>query len=183
MKQIIVVSIALTALSLAAGAQAQEIKKGDKLQTLANLHPDMAKRLLYTTNYQLQGLIPVCADVTVTDISKKEMEFDYKGIAFRIEYEKNTKGAGVSFQDAVKAYFGPACDQAKMKGLNAADKEGVKTGKPRVGMTKNGILLALGRPPFHANPLLDGNYWLYWENRFAKMGSEFDDKGVVTGIR
>ena len=30
-----------------------EIKKGDKLQTLANLHPDMQRHALYTLNYQL----------------------------------------------------------------------------------------------------------------------------------
>jgi hypothetical protein len=182
MKKVLLLPVLLAALA-ASPLYAQEIKKGDKLQTLSNLHPDMAKRLLYATNYQQAGLIPVCTDVTVTKINKGEMEFDFQGVVYSFEYDKHQKGAGVSFPDVVKAYFGPACDKAKMNALSAADKEGIRSGQPKVGMTKAGILFAMGRPPFHANPNLDATYWLYWKNKFGKTGLEFDDKGKLTGIR
>jgi hypothetical protein len=183
MKKTAFISLLIACLSAAPALHAQDIKKGDKLQTLSNLHPDMAKRLLYATNYQQAGLIPVCTDVTVTKINKGEMVFDYQGVAYTFEYDKHQKGAGVSFQDVVKAYFGPACDKAKMNALGAADKDGIRAGQPKIGMTKAGIVFAMGRPPFHANPNLDANYWLYWRNKFGKTGLEFDEKGKLTGIR
>lgn len=176
---IAVLAGALTA-SFAAHA---EIKAGDKLQTLSNLHPDMAKRLLYTTNYQQPGLLPVCSDVTVKKISGKAMDFEYQGVTYSVQYEKHTKNAGVSFQDALSHYFGAACDKAKLGKLSKADKDGVAAGRPSIGMTKDGVLFAMGRPPVHATPNLEANYWLYWQNRFGKIGVQFDDKGKVSDIR
>lgn len=183
MKKAAVIPLMLACLAAAPALHAQDIKKGDKVQTLSNLHPDMAKRLLYSTNYQQAGLIPVCTDVTVTKINKSEMVFDYQGVTYTFAYDKHTKGAGVSFQDVVKTYFGPACEKSKIDALSAPDKEGIRSGQPKIGMTKAGIVFAMGRPPFHANPNLDANYWLYWKNKFGKTGLEFDDKGKLTGIR
>jgi len=182
MNKMLLVPVMLAAVA-ATPVYAQDIKAGDKLQTLSNLHPDMAKRLIYTANYQQDGLIPVCSDVTVKDISGKKMSFEYQGAEYRVDYEKHTKNAGVSFQDAVKTMFGPSCDKAKMNSLGAADKDGIKSGQPKLGMTKTGILFAMGRPPQHATPSLDSSYWLYWKNRFAKTGIQFDDKGKVTEIK
>ncbi|MFT3930311.1 MAG: hypothetical protein QM709_08455 [Spongiibacteraceae bacterium] len=182
MKTSILASALLASVCLSPVVHA-DFKEGDKLQTLTNLHPDVARRQLYTMNYQQPGLIPVCSDVTVKKISGKEMVFDYQGVEYSYEYEKYTKGAGVSFQAALETAFGPACDKAKIGKLSQADQEGIRSGKPRVGMTKDGIYFALGRPPQHANPSLDVSSWLYWENRFGKMGIDFDDKGKVVGIR
>ena len=182
MTQKIASVILLAALVVSPSAFA-EIKKGDKLQTLSNLHPDMAHRLIYTINYQLPGLIPVCSEVVVKSIGKDKMEFEYSGLEYTMEYEKYTKGAGVAFQDALANYFGPACDQAKLKAASKLDKDGIASGQPSVGMTKDGILLALGRPPVHATANLQANYWLYWRNRYGKMALTFDEKGKVTDIK
>ena len=57
----------------AASAGAGDIKEGDKLQTLSDLHPD--KQEIHAINYQLPGRIPVCADITVKKVSKKAMVF------------------------------------------------------------------------------------------------------------
>lgn len=182
MKTSILASALLISASLCSVVHA-DFKEGDKLQTLTNLHPDMARRQLYTMNYQQPGLIPVCSDVTVKKISGKEMAFDYQGVEYTYEYEKHTKGAGVSFQAALETAFGPACDKAKISKLSQLDQEGIRSGRPRIGMTKDGVYFAMGRPPQHANPSLDVSSWMYWENRFGKTGVDFDDKGKVSGIR
>ena len=161
-----------------------EIKKGDKLQAIANLHPDMQRRVLYTLNYQLPGLIPVCSEVTFIKASKKAAVFEYNGQEYEIAYEGFTKGAGVSFQQAVETlYFGSACDKAKMQKLSKIDHEGIKSGQPKVGMSRDGVLFALGRPPFHANPDLASNSWRYWRNRFSQMVITFGDNGKVASIQ
>lgn len=159
-----------------------KIKAGDKLQALSNLHPDMNKHLLYTLNYQLPGLIPVCTEITVTKISRKAMAFTWQGMEYQLAYDGFTKDAGVTFEDAALTYFGPACDKAKMQKLGKADQEGIRSGKPIVGMTREGVLFAMGRPPVHANPDLKAAQYRYWKNRFATEIIEFDDKGNVSNI-
>lgn len=83
----------------------------------------------------------------------------------------------------MQSFFGPKCDEAKLKSLSRLDKDGIKAGAPRVGMSKDGVLFAMGRPPEHATPSLESTYWLYWRNRFGKIGVEFDNKGKVTQIK
>ena len=160
-----------------------DFKKGDKLQAIANLHPDMQRHVLYTLNYQLPGLIPVCSEVTIVKASKKSAVFEYNGQEFEIGYEGFTKGAGIGFQQAVESiYFGKACDKAKMQKLGKVDQEGIKSGQPKVGMTRDGVLFAMGRPPFHANPDLTSTSWRYWRNRFSQMVVNFGDDGKVVSI-
>ncbi len=160
------------------------LKVGDKMVALANLHPDMQRHLLYTLNYQLPGLIPVCAEVTVTEIHAKKLAFNYNGQVYELEYDSFTKNANISFQDAVKGiFFGASCDKAKMESLGKIDHDGIRTGTPHVGMTREGILFAMGRPPFHANPDLTSDTWMYWRNRFGKLAVEFGPDGKVSAIR
>ncbi len=161
-----------------------DIKKGDKLQTIANLHPDMQRRVLFTLNYQLASLIPVCSDVTITKVAKKKLEFEYSGQLFEIGYEGYTEGAGVSFQKAVEGiYFGKSCDKAKLQSLSKIDQEGIRAGEPKVGMSREGVLFAMGRPPFHANPNLDSPTWHYWRNRYSQKAVNFDENGKVSSIK
>jgi hypothetical protein len=167
---------------IAAGAAtAADIKEGDKLQTLSNLHYE--KNEINAINYQLDGRIPACADVTVKKVGKGSLVFDYSGAQYEFVLDKHTKGAGISLQQAAQAYFGPKCDEAKLKSLGKVDQEGIASGKPRIGMTREGVLFAMGRPPFHANPNLDVSEWMYWRNRFGRTAVQFDDKGKVTTIR
>jgi hypothetical protein len=174
--------LAVTAVICSTAVSAAEIKKGDKLQTLINLHPDMNKRKLYTMNYQLGAIIPVCTDVTVKSVSGKKLSFDFQGVDYTLEYDKHTSGAGVSFQEAAQQFFGPACDKAKMNSLSQVDKDGIQSGTARIGMSKDGVLFAMGRPPKHATPSLDNTTWMYWQNRYGKQAIEFDSKGKVTKI-
>lgn len=179
----LLLALTIAAVSPLAGADDAPIKKGDKLQTLSNLHPDMGKRVLYTMNYQLPGLIPVCSEVTVKKIGRSSMTFTYEGMDFQFEYDGHTEKAGVPFAKVLNAFFGPACDKAKIDSLSTLDREGISTGKPVLGMSRDGVLFAMGRPPFHANPSLETREWMYWKNRFGRTAVEFDGEGKVSNIR
>ena len=173
--------ILLSASSLYAAEQ--EIKAGDTLQTLVNLHPDMQNYRLYSINYQQPGLIPMCSVVTVKKIKTKVMVFEYKGAEFEYLYSGHTKKAGLSLQQHLAKFFGKKCDSAAVKKLSKADREGIKSGQPAVGMSKKGIIFAMGNPPAHANLDLDSKTWMYWINKFKRKAIEFDDKGIVTNVR
>ena len=178
-------TVLLVAASCCAAAPSfADFAKGDKLVTIANLHPDMQRHVLFTMNYQLPGLIPVCSEVTVIKANKKGAVFEHNGQEFELAYDGYTKGAGVSFQQAVETlYFGKSCDKARIQKLGKIDQDGIKSGLPKVGMTRDGVLIAMGRPPFHANPDLSANSWRYWRNRYGQMVVNFGDDGKVASIQ
>lgn len=168
-------------LLVASTASAANIKAGDKLQTLSVLHPDGQE--IHSINYQLPGPIPVCSDVTVKKVSKESMKFEYFGREYNFVLDRYTKKVDITLQKAAQTYFGPKCDEAKIKSLSKIDQDGITSGRPQVGMTREGVLFAMGRPPFHVNPNLDVPEWVYWRNRFVRTAVQFDDKGVVINIR
>lgn len=66
--------------------------------------------------------------------------------------------------------------------LSDADRKGVKDGLASVGMTKDGVMMALGYPATHKTPSPDSNRWIYWTNRFGTIAISFDGNGIVTEI-
>ena len=171
-------------LSFCTFARGEVLQVGEQLQTLSNLHPDAANHVLYTLNYQQDGMIPVCSDIKVTSIKKKTMKFLYGGIVYTFKYDGHTNEAGISFKEALENFFGRACDSEKIASLNEIDQEGIALGKPLIGMSKSAVLFAMGRPPHHVNPhLSESYYWIYWRNRYGKRAIEFGVDGTVVLVK
>ena len=70
-----------------------------------------------------------------------------------------------------------------LNGLSQIDLQGIQEGKAHIGMTKEGIRIALGYPARHRTPSLEENTWIYWLNRFRTTAVDFDDTGKVITIR
>ena len=148
--------------------------------TLTNLHPDEAQSRLYAVNYQQIGLIPVCSKVTLLELSTKRLRFRVEATGRTYDYF-NHGAAAEPFQDHLTRYFGYECPAA-VASLVEPDKRGVLLGKAMPGMSKQGVVLAMGYPPLHVNPSLDSNRWIYWTARFAKEAVVFDDTGHVLAV-
>ena len=56
---------------------------------------------------------------------------------------------------------------------------GVRDGRVYTGMTKRGVVFALGYPPSHATPSTDANQWRYWRNRWRTFIVHFEDGRVA----
>jgi outer membrane protein assembly factor BamE (lipoprotein component of BamABCDE complex) len=69
-----------------------------------------------------------------------------------------------------------------MDKFSELDRKGIAEGKAYVGMTKPGVMTALGYPATHRTPSPDANTWVYWRNRFGTMTVQFDDRGIVTSV-
>lgn len=69
-----------------------------------------------------------------------------------------------------------------LEGLSRLDRQGIKEGRPYVGMSKEGIRIALGYPAAHKTPSLNSYRWTYWTNRFKSIMIEFDNSGRVINI-
>ena len=71
---------------------------------------------------------------------------------------------------------------ASLDRFSEQDRKGIKAGKVYTGMSKEGVLTALGYPAKHRTPSLESNTWVYWRNRFMTMGVVFDGNGRVISI-
>jgi len=69
-----------------------------------------------------------------------------------------------------------------LKRFGKLDRQGIKEGKALAGMSKDGVLAALGIPPTHKTPSLEGNSWTYWKDRFRTQVIEFAN-GKVSSVR
>jgi hypothetical protein len=149
--------------------------------TLTDLHPDERSRRLYATNYQQVGLIPVCSRVTLLERNAKRLLFRNEANGMSYEYF-NHNAAAEPFADHLTHYFGTECPKQALDALSEIDRQGVALGKPLVGMSKPGVVFAMGYPPRHVNPSLDSNRWIYWLGRFDQEVVVFDDGGHVLEI-
>lgn len=179
---IIASAIALTACAsapkLLTGNGEQTLISADKVYTQTNLHPDEQRNRLYSINYQQDGFIPRCTEVDLIDVSKKKLTFEADGESYQYLFHK----ASGSFEENIQKYFQTSCKKSKLSKLNTIDKKGLKTGKVFKGMTKAGVILAIGYPPVHKTPTTDAKRWKYWTNRFNTFDVIFDKSGKVKKI-
>ncbi len=180
--------LALAALSLSGCASTslidtsgQDLMKSSNVVLKTNLHPDPRRNKLYTVNYQLSGLIPMCTPVELVELGGKRLVFKDKTTSKEYSLDRHRSTADLSVY--LKDYFGTSCDSEKVKGMSEVDQKGIKQGKILMGMTKDAVVLAAGYPPQHRTPSLDGNEWIYWINRFKTIRVIFNEQGMVSEIR
>jgi len=144
--------------------------------TLVNLHPDDARSKLYSVNFQQDGLIPLCTQVDIVNVSTKRLTFkiDSSGREYILDKHKSSP----DFAKYLSNYFGTECNTEKVEKLSALDQQGIKEGVVKKGMTKEGVKYAIGFPPEHRTPNLNSDHWLYWKNRFNTFKVEFNGNTV-----
>lgn len=178
----------LLAIVLASGCASFQIvnKQGENLvaaegvYTLVNLHPDENRGRLYATNYQQAGLIPFCSRVFISEADDEVIKFENLDTKREYHYYYH-KSAVVDFDKHLLKVFGKECDKNKVTKMSDIDQTGIEEGIAKVGMTKDGVILAMGYPPMHRTPSLESNRWLYWKNRFGRLRVEFED-GLVSKV-
>ncbi len=149
---------------------------GNERYTMVNLHPDGGK--LSTVNYQRGSLIPLCTRVRIDDQSGKAMRFTTLDDGHEYVYVHH--GSNRDFGENLAKVFGTTCVRDRASGLSALDRQGIREGKALIGMSKDGVILAIGYPPEHKTPSLDGDAWRYWTSRFGQMVVNFQNGHVVS---
>ena len=149
--------------------------------TLVNLHPDEEQARLYAVNFQREGLIPLCSAVELLDLDSDRLLFRNTATGKTYQYV-NHQAAAEPFPAHLARYFGTNCERDSIDAMPEIDRQGVAQGVALVGMSKRGVVLAMGYPPRHVNPSLDSNRWSYWRHRFNRVAIVFDQSGHVTSI-
>ena len=152
------------------------------IYTLTNLHPHERRSALYTMNYQMDGLIPICTEVKTLESSYGYLEFEAVQSGRVYTYQEHGN-PGEDFIHHVKKYFGTECDKEKIEHLSDIDRKGILEGKPLIGMSRQGVIYALGYPPVRKTPYLETNRWWYWKSRVNRFYIEFNLNGTVSKIR
>jgi hypothetical protein len=150
--------------------------------TLVTLHPDEARARLYSVNYQQGGLIPPCTPVTLHEITPTGMQFTVNATGRTYTYLfHDTMGHTPSVH--LGLYFGATCKPPESAGLSKIDLDGIAQGRPIEGMSKMGVVYAMGYPPPHVTPSLEANAWVYWKSRFDRVRIIFSSDNVVAAIQ
>lgn len=165
---------------------------GDVLYTRYNIHvQDQTRRNgehLYRAsyaNYTDPGsghiIIPADSKIKITKVTRKEFRFlvPAKGIEVRFEYQEPRMGMSVN------AYLQKITSPTpvSLEGFSKVDRRGIAQGKALVGMSRKGVMTALGYPATHRTPSLDASTYIYWTNRFGTIAVEFDKDGKVKKVK
>ena len=108
--------------------------------------------------------------IIVDDETNKEIVFEY-----------NKDRMHMSINECLEKITLPV--KVDLRSLSELDRKGIKEGVAKLGMSKKGIMMALGYPAAHKTPSLEDNRWIYWKDRIRTLIITFSDKGVVSHIR
>ena len=135
----------------------------------------------YTNPGEGHVILPPGTELTITDKSRKSFTFTYDAGQKKVKYEFHQSRMGMSldeYLDKITAKQPPSLDE-----LSKLDRQGVAEGRALVGMSREGVMTALGYPATHRTPSLEASTWIFWKNRFSTLAVEFDDAGKVKDVR
>lgn len=160
-----------------------------------NIHyygrPDRHGQMVYKASYANyvdvktgHEILPVNSEV---EISVSRKRFKRQGLQIGdakssrqifLEYnESNMRTSMLDYIDLITS-----TKKTSLENLSSKDQKGIKKGKAYLGMSKDGIRIALGYPAKHRTPSLESHDWVYWIDRWRTMLVRFNDQGIVTEI-
>ncbi len=158
------------------------IEAGAPVYTLTNLHPDYPRPLLWSKNFIRGGLIPVCTQVTVVRSHRTAIWFLIPGSKVEYRYQNVNSANPRPFRDHLGMVFGPRCPQEEIAKLGEIDRRHIEAGTIGNGMTKAGVIFAIGYPPEFRTPDLGVDTWTYWRSRVRSFDVVFGKDGrVISG--
>lgn len=158
-------------------------EEGKKLYISQNFWYEKPEKV-YAMNYKRGNILPAGTEVASIQYTSEEIRFFVPSLAlnFRIIYRSKFQG-GMAVGKFVERLFTTQNLDELTKDFTAKEKDFVKDGMLRTGISKKAVLVGYGYPPAHQTPSLDSTRWLYWVNRFAKQELVFDSKGMLISYR
>jgi len=163
------------------------VNPGAKYYLACNLHADPSNNKLYSVNYQIPGnLLKWGTPVQILDISDREIIFRDLDNNLKYHYYIHKRTLRVT---TIKKHFNRIFTKnikalkAKVARLSSVDKKGIEEGKVLLGMSKQGVIIAIGYPPEFVTPNpMKSNKWHYWYNRWTQFYVLFGKNGKVVDI-
>lgn len=102
------------------------------------------------------------------------------GLAILFEFSSPNMG-GMSPREYFNMITSPT--PVSYPNLSEVDQEGASAGRAMLGMSKEGVMIALGYPAKSMTPSTDLNTWTYSRNRFRQLTVTFSNDGKVESLR
>jgi len=129
-----------------------------------------------TTNYRKGILFPVNTEVAFVKATKKDVYLSLPdGTKLKLANVQDFSGEPVTgiFKRTL------ATTRVDLEQFTEAERKAIRAGVVEVGMTKAAVLVAIGYPPKHKTPSLEGDSWRYWQNRINTFLVKFREDKVV----
>lgn len=126
-------------------------------------------------------IIPAGAEITILKRKRKGFRFRVESDNKVVDFDFHKPRMGMSLDEYLDKVT--SLEPVSYDGLSELDKKGIADGKAYKGMSREGVMIALGYPATHRTPSLDATSWTYWTNRFGTIVVDFDAQGVATGVR
>ncbi|WP_034763931.1 hypothetical protein [Chrysiogenes arsenatis] len=164
----------------------------DVLYTKVNIHTQFAvdrsgERAFKASyaNYTDPGsghhVFPAGTAITVKSHSRKHIDIYTQEENSYIQFEYHEPRMGMKAQEYLALIT--STTPVNYNHLSAIDQQGIREGKAFIGMSKEGVMAALGYPAAHKTPRLESKAWIYWTNRFKTLVLTFDDNDILMNIR
>lgn len=147
------------------------------MYTTKNMHYNISRttNLVVTTNYQRGVLIPVNSKVTMADVNSRQIVFMLGNK--RITLKNNAKHTGLGISDIAAEYF--SVKKVNLSKFTSTERKAIKSASILKGMSKDAVLISLGRPPITRTPDLTMDTWVYWKNRWITFAVNFQNNRVL----
>lgn len=131
------------------------------------------------TNYARGTLVPINTRVKVLAMGGNEIRIQLvdSGVVVRVvNVPKYTKREIAELFDDLFSQ-----EPIDLSSCSAEIQSAIQQGMPRLGMTKEQVIMARGYPPRHATPSLESDRWVYWSSRLVKRTLIFRDGVLAQG--
>ena len=155
----------------------------EPLFTRVNLRFDPRKGRGSFVGYTQLRLLPVNSEVRLVGTEADRFSLKLRsGHVVVFGYKEIWGGTGQKpIEEVLPQIFSREPHPVDLERMSPADRQGVELGIARLGMSKTGVVVALGSPPSHETPTLQDDVWTYWKNSFTRFFIRFAD-GVVVEV-
>ncbi|MFT5284340.1 MAG: hypothetical protein ACI8TQ_000496 [Planctomycetota bacterium] len=159
----------------------EQFEEGSRFFLTTNLHVDPLHNRIRSQNFVWGRLLPMCSEVRVQSVDADSLNFIVIASGQLLKFMRDEELLE-PFGEHLDRYFGEQCDRTSIDALSAVDQKGIASGEIMIGMTKAGVLLAVGYPPEHMNSTLDAGRWVYSKNKWTLISVHFDENSIVSRI-
>ena len=135
----------------------------------------------YTDPGEGHVIIPVGTKIQIVKQGRRGFVFTYDNGSKKVTFEYHKTRMGMGMDEYIELIT--SSKPISYAKLSKQDRKGIADGRAYKGMTRKGVMAALGYPAVHRTPSLDAKTWVYWANRFRTVAVDFNDQDTVSGVR
>ncbi|MDF9826667.1 hypothetical protein M2447_000749 [Ereboglobus sp. PH5-10] len=129
-----------------------------------------------TTNYARGEMLPVNTKVTLLYLSGSDMSIRVNETGKVVKVNNVINFSRKHMSTIARLMLSP-----KEVSVSGEFAESIRNGEPRLGMTKEEVVMTRGWPPAHKTDSLVRDKWMYWSSKLVVHTLEFEGEKLVKG--